>query len=154
MMHSLNRGLLPVLLVLAALTAAPAAAQTQDRLTGLFINLTTDDTWSAAKAIHFAHRRALANGASPVVIWMNVRSVYLAMADRPSDVPGSLRDQDLSIQDMLAAFMDDGGVVVMCQACSRAAGLTIDDYMDGVVMGNWDMVSGYLFDPAIRSLTW
>ena len=45
---------------------------------GLFINLTTDDTWSAAKAIMFAHEKALKNGHSPVAIWMNVRAVYLA----------------------------------------------------------------------------
>ena len=47
---------------------------------GLFVNLTTDDTWSAAKAISFAHQKALKNGHKPVAIWLNVRAVYLADA--------------------------------------------------------------------------
>ena len=151
---SIRRGLLPALLVVVAIAAGPPQAQAHERLTGLFVNLTTDDTWSAAKAIMFAHRRALANDIAPVAIWMNVRAVYLAVEDRPSDVPGSLREQDTSIHDMLTAFMADGGVVIMCQACSRAAGLTMDDYIDGVQMGDWATVSDLMFDPSIRTLTW
>lgn len=126
----------------------------QDAKPGLFVNLTTDDTWAAAKAIMFAYDRALKNGHKPVVIWMNVRAVYLADKKRPSHVHGLLREKNQSIQDMLANFMKDGGVVLMCQACSAAAGLKPGDYIDGVKMGDWPTVSGYLFDPRIKSLSW
>ena len=153
MISSVKRGLMAALFVAVAFGAASNTATAQDRLSGLFINLTTDDTWSAAKAVFFA-QRAMSQGIEPVVIWMNVRAVYLAMADRPSDVPGALRDADQSLHDMLQAFMDNGGVVIMCQACSHTAGLTLDDYIDGVVMGNWAMVSGYLFDPMVQTLAW
>ena len=84
---------------------------------GLFVNLTTDDTWSAAMAISFAHTKVLKNGHSPVAIWLNVRGVYLADKKRPSHVHGLMRDRNQSIQDMLTAFMADGGQVIMCQAC-------------------------------------
>ena len=85
-----------------------AIAQGADIKTrGLFINLTTDDTWSAAKAISFAHEKALKNGHKPVAIWLNVRALYLADKKRPSHVHGLLREQDKSIQDMLKAFMAD-----------------------------------------------
>lgn len=50
--------------------------------------------------------------------------------------------------------MRDGGTVIMCGACSKAAGLTKGDYIDGVQMGNWGLVSDLLFDPNVKTLTW
>lgn len=132
----------------------PAGAHAQESKPGLFINLTTDDTWAAAKAIMFAHEKVLKNGHKPVAIWLNVRAVYLADKKRPSHVHGLLREKNVSIQDMLGAFMKDGGTVIMCQACSQAAGLGEEDYIDGVKMGNWALVSGLLFDPNVKTLGW
>ncbi|TCP43020.1 DsrE family protein [Rhodovulum marinum] len=136
-----------------ALLLAPLAAAAQDAKPGLFINLTTDDTWAAAKAIMFAHEKSLKNG-HKTAIWMNVRAVYLADRKRPSHVHGLMADQGLSIQDMLANFMADGGVVIMCQACSQAAGLTAEDYIDGVQMGTFPLVESWLFDPEVKTLSW
>ncbi|MCA8906499.1 MAG: DsrE family protein [Rhodospirillaceae bacterium] len=155
----IRRALLPVVLILVAVAAAPFQATAQDpaapdRLTGLFINLTTDDTWPAGMAISFAHRRALANGIEPVVIWLNSRGVYLAQADRQGDVPTELHGQGRSIQEMLADFIADGGIVIACPTCSAAAGLSAEDYIPGVQMGSWDTMQTYLFDPSIRTLTW
>lgn len=139
----------------AALMAfSPPANAADENKPGLFINLTTDDTWSAAKAIVFAHQKALKNGHKPVAIWLNVRAVYLADKKRASHVHGLMRESDASIQDMLSAFIKDGGTVIMCGACSKAAGLTQDDYIDGVRMGDWDLVSGILFDPKVKTLSW
>lgn len=141
---------------LAVLGVSPAttAAADQKPEGGLFINLTTDDTWSAAKAIHFAHQRVLASGRRPVAIWLNVHAVYLADKKRPSHVHGLMREGNQSIQDMLAAFIKDGGQVIACQACSQAAGLTEADYIDGVQMGNWPLIESLLFDPAVKTLGW
>lgn len=142
-------------LALMILTAPAAKAQNADMTTrGLFVNLTTDDTWSAAKAISFAHQKALKNGHKPVAIWLNVRAVYLADKKRPSHVHGLLRDQDQSIKDMLKAFMADGGTVIMCSACSKAAGLDSADYIDGVEMGTWPRIESILFDPNVTTLAW
>jgi sulfur relay (sulfurtransferase) complex TusBCD TusD component (DsrE family) len=140
---------------LIAVMAPMAHAQDADVKTrGLFVNLTTDDTWSAAKAISFAHEKVLKNGHSPVAIWLNVRAVYLADKKRPSHVHGLMREQNMSIQDMLTAFMADGGQVIMCAACSQAAGLTQADYIDGVTMGTWPVVEGLLFNPDVATLAW
>lgn len=149
---ALAKPLLAALLAALALVAAPA--QAADGKPGLFVNLTTDDTWSAAKAIFFAHDKALKNGHEPVAIWLNVRAVYLADRKRPSHVHGLMRDQDRSIQDMLAAFMAEGGRVIMCSACSEAAGLTAADYIDGVEMGSWPVIEALLFDPNVKTLAW
>jgi len=152
-MQTFKYAILAIMLLFSAVFTAPAS-HAQDAKPGLFVSLTTDDTWAAGKAIMFAHQKVLKNGHKPVVIWMNVRAVYLADKKRPSHVHGLMRDQNMSIQDMLAAFMKDGGVVLMCQACSAAAGLTKEDYIDGVQMGNWELVEGYLFDPNVKTLSW
>jgi sulfur relay (sulfurtransferase) complex TusBCD TusD component (DsrE family) len=121
---------------------------------GLFVNLTTDDTWAAAKAILFAHEKVLKQGHKPVAIWLNVRAIYLIDKKRPSHVHGLMKEKGQSIQDMLRAFMNDGGVVIACAACSKAAGLTAEDFIDGVKMGNPELVKGLLFDPAVKTLSW
>jgi len=153
-MKRITTVLAAVAIAASSLTAtAPAFAQEADKA-GLFVNLTTDDTWSAAKAIMFAHEKALKNGHEPVAIWLNVRAVYLADKKRPSHIHGLMSENGSSIQDMLTAFIADGGQVIMCSACSKAAGLTEADYIDGVTMGTWPIVEGLLFDPDVKTLAW
>ena len=131
--------------------ALPVSAEEKG---GLFVNLTTDDTWAAAKAILFAHEKVLKRGHKPVAIWLNVRGIYLADKKRPSHVHGLMKEKGLSIQDMLRAFIKDGGTVIACMACSQAAGLTQADFIEGVKMGNPDLVMGLLFDPTVKTLSW
>lgn len=152
------KNILAMVALLVTLVGAPFAATAQDGVEGienrrLFVNLTTDDTWSAAKAIMFAHRRSLANG-HDTAIWLNVRAVYLAEADRASDIPGVFAEQGTTIHDMLTAFIADGGTVIICQACSGVAGLGAEDYIDGVVMGGWPLVESWLFDPNTQTVSW
>lgn len=152
-MSAMRNFIFATLLAISAMFPASAAIAEEGK-PGLFVNLTTDDTWAAAKAIMFAHEKALKNGHKPVTIWMNVRAVYLADKKRASHVHGLMRDKNMSIQDMLTAFMKDGGTVIMCQACSAAAGLKKEDYIDGVTMGSWDVVEKALFDPNVKTLSW
>lgn len=141
-----------LVLVFAALSLSVAHAE--ESKDGLFVNLTTDDTWSAAKAIMFAHEKVLKRGHKPVAIWLNVRGIYLVDKKRPSHVHGLMREQNHSIHDMLTAFIKDGGTVIACGACSKAAGLTEADFIDGVKMGNPDLVNGLLFDSSVKTLSW
>lgn len=141
-------------LVLFFLVMAVSLANAEEPRGGLFINLTTDDTWAASKAIMFAHEKVLKQGYKPVAIWLNVRGIYLADKKRASHVHGLMRDKNLSVQDMLTAFMKDGGIVIACAACSQAAGLTASDFIDGVEMGSPDRVMGLLFDPSVKTLSW
>jgi sulfur relay (sulfurtransferase) complex TusBCD TusD component (DsrE family) len=143
-----------IALFISLLLAFASAATAEAAKPGLFINLTTDDTWAAAKAIFFAHEKVLKSGHKPVAIWLNVRGIYLADKKRPSHVHGLMKEQGASIQDMLTAFMKDGGTVIACGACSQAAGLTKEDFIDGVQMGNPDLVFGLLFDPNVKTLSW
>jgi sulfur relay (sulfurtransferase) complex TusBCD TusD component (DsrE family) len=147
------RMMLTKLLLVVGLVLAPMTAGAEDAKGRLLINLTTDDTWSAAKAIMFAHQKSLKNG-HETAIWMNVRAVYLADKKRASHIHGLMAESGTSIQDMLTAFMADGGVVLMCQACSAAAGLTKADYIDGVQMGSFPVIESWLFAPDVATLAW
>ena len=118
------------LLLVAALLMTTGAAQAKDGKRGSFVNLTTDGTWAAAKAIMFAHEKSLTNG-QDTAIWLNVRAVYLADRKRPSHIHGLMAAEGKSVKDMPAAFMADGGTVIMCRACSAAAGLTQADCIEG-----------------------
>lgn len=118
---------------------------------GLFVNLTTDDTWAAAKAIYFAHEKVLKNGHGPVTIWLNVRGVTLADRSVSSHTHGLTAK---SIHQALFDFIDDGGTVIACRACAQAAGITEDDLIDGVVMGKTEMVLDALLEQNVRTLTW
>lgn len=143
-------------LVLAVVlcTGVLQTSQAKEAKGGLFVNLTTDDTWAATKAIMFAHQKVLKRGHKPVAIWLNVRGIYLGDKKRASHVHGLMKDTGQSIQDMLTAFMKDGGTVIACSACSQAAGLVHEDFIDGITMGNQDLVSEILFDPTVKTLSW
>ncbi|MBT6093606.1 MAG: DsrE family protein [Rhodospirillaceae bacterium] len=129
----------------------PSVTHAADAKAGLFVNLTTDDTWAATKAIMFAHKKALKNGLQPVAIWLNVRGIYLADKKRPSHTHGLMK---ANVQQMLQAFIKDGGTVYACQACSKAAGLTPDSFIDGVKMGNEKAIVGLIADPNVKTLSW
>lgn len=148
----MKRFFLQVILALSLLIT-PFVAQADESKPGLFISLTTDDTWAAAKAIMFAHQKSLKNG-HDTAIWMNVRAVYLADKKRPSHIHGLMAEKGTTIQDMLTAFIADGGTVLMCQACSAAAGLTEEDYIDGVTMGSFPVIEKWLFNPNVKTLSW
>jgi sulfur relay (sulfurtransferase) complex TusBCD TusD component (DsrE family) len=141
-------------ILLLALVTVTSTSQAAENKAGLFINLTTDDTWAAAKAILFAHEKVLKSGHKPVAIWLNVRGIYLGDKKRASHVHGLMKAEGTSIQDMLTAFMKDGGIVIACGACSRAAGLSDADFIEGVQMGNPELVFGLLFDPNVKTLSW
>ena len=149
-----NSKFVVIALVFALIAAVAAPSYAGEEKGGLFINLTTDDTWAATKAIMFAHQKVLKRGHKPVAIWLNVRGIYLADKKRASHVHGLMKDKGTSIQDMLQSFIKDGGTVIACKACSKAAGLQPADFIDGVVMGNEDLVMGFLFDPAVKTLSW
>ncbi len=110
---------------------------------GLLVNLTTDDTWTANMAISLA-QKALASGYQPVTLFLNVRGVYLADQER---LPATEGNSDLNIHQKLQAFIEEGGSVIACPSCSREAGLTQEDFIEGVVLGEEGGALPLLFDP-------
>ncbi len=133
------------------ITATPAYsetvfAQTTENVAeprGLFVNLTTDETWTASMALSLAHN-ALRRGHQPVTVFLNVRGVYLADQER---LPATEGNSHLNIHQKLQAFIEDGGRVIACPSCSREAGLTQEDLIEGVVLGEEGGALPLLFAP-------
>lgn len=137
--------------VITAANSLPARSETALAQTtenpaesgGLFVNLTTDDTWTANMAISIAHN-ALRSGHQPVTLFLNVRGVYLADRER---LPATEGNSDLNIHQKLQAFIEDGGSVIACPSCAREAGLTQEDFIEGVVIGEQGGALPLLFAP-------
>jgi len=140
-----------LILALAAALVVPQLAASPDEKPGLFVNLTTDDTWSAAMAVHFAHDKVLKQGHTPVTVFLNVRGIYHAHRERPSHSHGLVGQ---SIQEMLAAFIADGGQVLACPTCLKAAGMQAEDLLAGVRLASTAQMETALFGPDVRTLTW
>ncbi|MGD9755105.1 MAG: DsrE family protein [Acidimicrobiia bacterium] len=124
-------------------TENPAAAP------GLLVNLTTDDTWAANMAMSLA-TTARQQGLD-VVIFLNVRGVYLADAGRR---PATEGNSELNLHEKLAAFVDAGGTVIVCPSCANEAGLTQDDLVDGAVIGKPGGIVALLADPRFNVISY
>jgi sulfur relay (sulfurtransferase) complex TusBCD TusD component (DsrE family) len=127
-------------------TSAELAAQGG----GLVVNITTDDTWSATMALSLA-TTAREQGVEPVIVFLNVRGVYLADSER---LPATEGNSDLNIHERLQAFVEAGGQVVACPSCSREAGLTQEDYIEGVTLGEPGGIIPTLTDPTITVVSY
>ncbi|MCB0997994.1 MAG: DsrE family protein [Ilumatobacteraceae bacterium] len=109
---------------------------------GLLVNVTTDDTWSANMAFSLATNAA--GQGLDVIVFLNVRGVYLADAER---MPATEGTSDQNLHEKIAALVDAGAKVIVCPSCAMEAGLTQDDLVDGAVIGEPGGILPVLADP-------
>lgn len=128
----------------------PQVAQAHDGDHGLLVNLTTDDTWSANMALNLA-MNAREQGLEPVVVFLNVRGVYLADSGR---MPAKEGNSDMNIHQKMQALIAAGGQVIACPGCSQEAGLTQEDYIEGVVIGKPGGIFTFLTNPYIAVMSY
>jgi len=131
-------------------TAAAAEPTELGQRTGLLVNLATDDTWSANMALSLA-MNAREQGLEPVVVFLNVRGVYLADSGR---MPAQEGNSEMNIHQRIEAFIAAGGRVIACPGCSKEAGLTQADYIEGVVLGEPGGVIPILSDPSMAVISY
>ncbi len=131
---------LAAIAVLAVSLIAPAMAEDAKRT--FFYNITTDDTWAAGMAAGQANK-ALEAG-HDVVLFLNVRAVYLASTERQQDTFAAAGHTP---QELLQAAMDKGGRVIICPMCMKQAGMSMDDVIEGVEHGGPDVTFKALNDP-------
>ncbi len=117
---------------------------------GLLVNITTDNTWSANMALSLA-TTAREQGVEPVIVFLNVRGVYLAERER---LPATEGNSELNIHERLQAFVAAGGQVIACPGCSREAGLTQEDYIEGVTLGEPGGIVPFVTDPTITVVSY
>jgi len=100
-MKTMGKNWLIIIVCLFMLTSFASIAHAEDVKGGLFVNLTTDDTWAATKAIMFAHQKVLKTGHKPVAVWLNVRAIYLGDKKRASHVHGLMKEKFIFVLAMM-----------------------------------------------------
>jgi predicted peroxiredoxin len=96
----------------------------------IFYNVTTDETWASEMATGQA-AMAMKSGYK-VVVFLNVRAVYLASKSRALD---TFSGTGKTAREMLSDLIKDGARVIICPMCMNKAGITESDLLDGVEMG-------------------
>jgi len=115
----------------------------------LFVNMTTGDSWRGWMGLHFAH--ATLKQGHPVAIFLNLDAVKLAAKNAEQQKKPSMQCVP---REILADFIRDGGVVLMCGPCMAEFGLTMDDLVPGVQLGKPGYTQGFIFAENARTLTW
>jgi predicted peroxiredoxin len=115
----------------------------------LFINLASAEASYQGKALRMG--RKMLGAGWPVTISLNVGAVSLVD-------PGQAAAEDpvagKPLQAILAAFVADGGRVLVGAECMAAAGLPTDALPAGIGVADIPTVSALLADPGVRTLSW
>ena len=128
---------------------APAQTQKAPDKPSLFVNMTTGDAWRGWMGLHFAH--ATLKMGHPVTVFLNLDAVKLAAKTGEQEQKPSMRRVP---REILADFIKDGGVVLMCGPCMQEFGLQLDDVVAGVQMGRPGVTQSFIFAENARTLTW
>ena len=115
----------------------------------LFINMTTGDSWRGWMGLHFAH--ATLKQGHPVAIFLNLDAVKLAAKTGEQEMKPSMQRAP---REIVADFIKDGGIVLMCGPCMAEFGLKMEDLVAGVQMGRPGYTQSFIFAENARTLTW
>ena len=98
--------------------------------------------------LHFAHA-TLKQGLPS--IFLNLDAVKLAAKSGGQEMKPTMQRAP---REILADFMKDGGIVLMCGPCMTEFGLKLDDLVPGVQMGKPGYTQSLIFAENARTLTW
>lgn len=145
-MRSFRRRMVGLAVGVALLAATPVSAA--DKAT-LLVNLTTDDVWTNQMGLGIARKYVETTGA-PAAVFLNVRAVVLANRKVPQHV-GGLVQKDFHT--LLRELMDKGVKIYVCGECTRQAGLSIDERLQGTEIGGKELLE-LLADPRTNVLSY
>jgi predicted peroxiredoxin len=128
---------------------ADQLAKTAPQKNPLFVNMTTSDSWRGWMGLHFAH--ATLKMGHPVAVFLNLDAVKLASMKGEQDKKPSMQRVP---RDIIADFIRDGGVVLMCGPCLAEFGLKVEDLVPGVQIGRPGYTQSFIFAENARTLTW
>lgn len=126
---------LAVLLLAIALAFSPLKGAAAEETT-LFVNMTTDDPWTAHMALNYAQQ--VQSMGHPVVLFLNVRAVRLANKALPD---GEADADAKAARQALQAMIANGATVYVCGMCTKKAGMTEADWIDGVKPGGKETIA-------------
>ena len=134
--------LLIALIMLASIGGGlPALAGDTDPL---FVNATSDNVHRARMAFSFSKNQL--DRKHPVTIFLNDRAVLIGSKANAKRFKEH--------QAMLAAMMKAGASVLICPMCMQHYGVKPGDLIEGIKVGNPELVGGALFKDGTKTLTW
>ena len=86
-----------------------------------------------------------------MTVFLNLDAVKLAAASGPQEKKGT---QGRLPREIIAEFIRDGGVVLMCGPCMQELGLKLEEMVPGVKMGRPGLTQGFIFAENAKTLTW
>lgn len=110
----------------------------------LFINLTSDDGHRVAMALTFGGRQM--ERGHHLTVFLNDRGVLAASKANAAHFAEQ--------QAKIAQLLDSGATVIVCGMCMKHYGVTADDLMDGLTVGDPDLTSTKLFKEKTVALSW
>jgi hypothetical protein len=129
--------------------AVAQAAKSMAEKPGLFVNLTSDDTWRGWMALHFAWRTQ--QQGHPTTVFLNLEAVRWAwpmFTPKPLDIIGT------PPQTALANLLKDGGTVLICGPCIERLGIPAKVLIPGVSMGAPGLTQSLMFKEGTRIISW
>jgi predicted peroxiredoxin len=133
---------------LAVLLVAAVPGRAAEKAT-LLVNLTTDDVWNNQMGLGIVRNYVDAIG-GPAVVFLNVRAVALANRRVPQHTD-ALAQKDF--QTVLRELIGKGVKVYVCGECTRQAGLSIEDRLEGTEIGGTALLE-LLADPRTNVLSY
>lgn len=137
-----------IMFVLAAVWQVVPFAQEGDATATLFLNMATDDLWTAQMIETYAGT-VLGMG-HPVVIFLNVRGVRLQSKTTPQPKAGLSGKTPV---DMLKGLIEKGAAVHVCPTCTEQAGMSPKDWIDGVKAAGPETVKIQM-DPSTKVMSY
>jgi hypothetical protein len=116
---------------------------------GLFVNLTSDDTWRGWMALHFAWRTQ--QQGHPTTVFLNLDAVRWAWSKLPHK---TLDNIGTPPQTALTNLLKDGGTVLICGPCIDRLGIPAKELLPGVKMGAPGLTQSLMFKEGTRIISW
>ncbi len=135
---------LTFILMLTALCFSPVHPAIAADTDGLFVNMTTDGSHRSRMALTFSQNQLQRK--HPVTIFLNDRGVLIASKTNTKKFK--------ALQDQLRALMKEGATVLVCPMCMKHYGVKETDLIEGLKVGNPELVGSALFKDGTRTLTW
>jgi len=110
----------------------------------LFVNATTDNAHRARMALTMSKNQL--DRKHPVTIFLNDRGVLIASKKNAHRFKAH--------QEMITAMIKGGATVLICPMCMEHYGVKPADVMEGVKVGNPELVGAGLFRDNTKTLTW
>jgi sulfur relay (sulfurtransferase) complex TusBCD TusD component (DsrE family) len=133
----------PPLVLLALLATAafalPQDATAQEKTVVVHIGQFSNDLHSPAMGLSLA--RNLAEAGASVTVFLDREGVRMADRGQPMLVYG-----DTDLEELLSAYMDAGGRVLICPHCAELGGVERGELRSGMEMGTQESVARLFMD--------